>query len=295
MRMEELDRALGKTPAGFSSRVDQTLRTLKEEQPMKRFSLRMALVTALLVALLCGAAYALVTQGMEWYYNNRFTAYQQYEPQKYEAIMDNLQQVSTQTADGQVQVRVQEIAWVEEQRFLTVSLTAVPSNPERAELHPMWNLNADGEDREEHWLWTEEGFGPVREVMKHPEKELLLFEANRVCLETGDGAIPLDGDGSSMDAFVGENGEVITVLEVRMDWMAEDYAARVQQYMQDMPDMKEYWQKRLAEAEILRETIRNAETITLTVPYTVTSYTTEHQQLYTGGMSGSITFEADIR
>ena len=35
--------------------------------------------------------------------------------------------------------------------------------------------------------------------------------------------------------------------------------------------------------------------ITLTVPYTVTEYTGDDAQLYTGGRTGSIAFELNIR
>ena len=60
MRNEQLDRAFGATPDEFVNRIDQTLRALEEEKPMKRFTLRTALVTALLIALLGTMAYAVI-------------------------------------------------------------------------------------------------------------------------------------------------------------------------------------------------------------------------------------------
>ena len=95
MRNERMDNAFGHTPEAFTHRIDQTLRNL-EEKPMKQFTLRTALVTALVLALLGSIACAVVFQGMEWYYNNRFTAYQQYEPEKHEAIMSHMQPVEEQ-------------------------------------------------------------------------------------------------------------------------------------------------------------------------------------------------------
>ena len=90
MSNEELEQAFGPTPAAFSDRMNRTLLTLKEEEPMKKSIGRTLLLTALLALLLCGAAYAAVTQGQAWYYQNRFTAYQEYEPEKLDAIMRNL-------------------------------------------------------------------------------------------------------------------------------------------------------------------------------------------------------------
>ena len=100
-------------------------------------------------------------------------------------------------------------------RLLTVSLRAVETDPQTQELHPMWNLDPDGsyvrddaealaedeEARSEHWLLTEKGFGPVREMMNDGSKELLLFEADRVLLGTPDNAVEILGNGSSMDSF----------------------------------------------------------------------------------------------
>lgn len=81
-----------------------------------------------------------------------------------------------------------------EKRALTLSIAAVPKEPDQVELHPMWNLDADGsyvgdsledyeddgEARAEHWLWTAKGCGPVTEFMENPSKKLMLFEADEV-------------------------------------------------------------------------------------------------------------------
>ena len=128
-----------------------------------------------------------------------------------------------------------------QEKLLTVSLRAVEADPRTQELHPMWNLDPDGsyvgndaealaedeEARSEHWLLTEKGFGPVREMMRDGTKELLLFEADQVLLGAPDNAVEILGNGSSMDSFVGEDNAVITVLKMELPWMDEGYEAQV--------------------------------------------------------------------
>ncbi len=76
MKRNDLDRAFPETPQAFSERIDQTLRRIKEEKPVKKITLKAVLVAALITLLAAGAAYALVSLGQEWYFNTRFTAYQ---------------------------------------------------------------------------------------------------------------------------------------------------------------------------------------------------------------------------
>ena len=91
MRKEDLDRALGQTPQSFTEAMDRTLRGLKEEKDVKRVAFRTVILVAVIILLLCATAFALMGQGLEWYYNNIFTAYQEHEPEKHQAIMQNLQ------------------------------------------------------------------------------------------------------------------------------------------------------------------------------------------------------------
>ena len=242
MREKDLDRAFGETPPAFTERINQTLARL-DDRPRRIPRLRAALIAAAVLALLCGIAYAVIVQGQAWYYNNRFTAYQEHEPRKHQAIMDSLQIVTQQeqTEGMPVRVTVQDAAWVPQEKLLTVSLRAVEADPRTQELHPMWNLDPDGsyvgddaealaedeEARSEHWLLTEKGFGPVREMMRDGTKELLLFEADRVMLGTPDNAVEILGNGSSMDSFVGEDDAVITVLKMELPWLDESYDAQV--------------------------------------------------------------------
>lgn len=311
MRNEELDRAFGQTPQMFTDRIDQTLQEL-EEKTVKHFSARVVLIAALILALLCGIAYAVISQGQAWYYNNRFTAYQKYEPEKYEAIMHNLQDApeQSQREDAVVSVVVQDIAWVPEQKLMTISLAARPKNENEAELHPMWNLDPDGsyvgadnleayedddEARSEHWLWTEQGFGPVREMMGDPSKTLYLFDVEMIHIGSSCDGVYLMGDGSSLDCFVGEDGSVIAVLETAMPWMDEAYDEEVRALRgMSQESIDRCVEMNRSQREALKANTDDDGMLTLTVPYTVTAYTDDDEQLYTGGTKGSVTFQVKI-
>ena len=238
MRRDELDRAFGNTPQLFSERIDDTLRDLKEDAPVKRFTIRTAIVVLLIALFVCGIAYAIVVfQGQEWYYSNRFMAYQEYEPQKYQAIMENLQtqvpQEGTQDAGGLVTMAVQDYSWANEQRVFTLSMAARANNPQEYELHPRMALDTDGlwcgdeldpdepESRSEHWLWTEKGFGLPEDVMTDPSKKLLLVDFDIGGLLIGNTDVELLM--SSSDMFLGEDGASIGVLEIDLRWMDDDF------------------------------------------------------------------------
>lgn len=230
MKRDELDRAYGPTPQLFTDRIDDTLYSLKEDAPVnaKRFTLRTALIAALILLLLCGIAYAIVAmQGQEWYYNNRFTAYQEHEPDKHQAIMDNLQtevpQEESLDTQGLVTVAVQDYAWVPEQNLFTLSLAARPTQDDEYELYSIYALDTDGanvgeidpddpESRMEHWLWTNKGFGLPQDVMDDPGKRLLLinFYTSEAVIDGSDVGINV----MSTDEFIGEDGASIWVMEL---------------------------------------------------------------------------------
>lgn len=306
MRSEELDRALGATPLSFARRMEGTLLELKEEKEVKRVAFRTVLVVALVTVLLCSTAYALVSQGLEWYYNNRFTAYQQYEPEKHQAIMNHLQtQVpQTKTEDPDISIAVTEVSWVPEEKVLVVALAAAAAEPDKAELHPMWNLDADGsyvgkdnlelyaddeEARGEHWLWTSAGFGPVADMVA-PGKQLLLLDADGIYL---DGRM-LIGDMSSVDAYVAEDGTVHMVFEVRLDYLEEDYISQQQTLLEQYPEQT-FRLDSIETARKLTALMETSASMELTIPYTVTPYTEDDGQLYTGGRKGEIAFTVELR
>lgn len=283
LEQERLKRLYPDMEEGFALRMEELIHSLplqKEEKRMKRLALSTVLVWALLTVLLCATAYAVITYGMEWYYNNRLTAYQEHEPEKYAAIMEHMQADLPQTVEGcsLVDIQVAEASWAESENVLVVSLKALPADSAVYELHPMWNLDPDGaymgrdyvpdpsgesEERNMHWLWTAEGFGPV-EKMVAPGKQLLLLDAGDVWLDGSS----LIGDGSSMDSFVGEDGAVYTVLEVRL----EEHSPCRQAMLED-------------EDGIVR----------LSVSFRATPYTDDDDALYRGGEEGLVHFDLKVR
>jgi hypothetical protein len=230
MKRDVLDRACGPTPQVFTDRIDNALRLLKEDEPMnvKRFTVRTALIAVLIALALCGIAYAIVaTQGQEWYYNNRFTAYQEHEPEKQQAIMDNLQtevpQEESSDNQGLIAVSVQDYAWAAQNNVFTLSIAARVTDEAKYELYSLWHLDCDGyysdtpdpddpESRTEHWLWTPNGFGLPEDVMNDPSKQLLLFEFIGGDVWIGDSGVIMPG--YSADCFAGEDGASIWVMEM---------------------------------------------------------------------------------
>ncbi len=191
MKRTDLDRAFPETPQAFSERIDQTLRQIKEEKPMKKITLRAVLAAALITLLIGGIAYAAISLGQEWYFNNRFTAYQEHEPEKHRAIMDNLTKDILQENRGEaaelVSLKVQDASWSKEQKVLTVSYSAQVKDPAKDEMYALWELDQDGswalqldpddpDSRTEHWLFAPHAQGIPRDVMKDPAKRLLLMD-----------------------------------------------------------------------------------------------------------------------
>lgn len=309
---ERLQKLYPPMEEAFAQRMERMIHDLpaqKEDTTVKRLTLHAVLIWALLAVLCMATAYAVIQYGLDWYYNNRFTAYQEHEPKKHATIMENLQTGIPQTVTGNelINIEVAEAAWAQETQLMVVSLTATPKEPASYELHPMWNLDADGayvgeggaedlqadgEDRAVHWLWTRDGFGPV-EQMVTPGKQLLLLDTGNVHLN---GNMVL-GDGSSMDAFVTDDGVVHTVLEVRLDMLEDSYEETMRQQIAQMPEYAAYMEERLAANLEIRRAILEDEDgkITFTVPFTTTLYTEDDEQLYQGGQDGEITFELNIR
>ena len=275
---ERLKRLYPNMEEDFSGRMEQLVHSLpqqKEEEPVKRFVLRTALIWVLIAVLLCATAYAVINYGLEWYYSNRFTALQETDPEKLDAILENVQTgVSpTVTGDERIGVQAAEASWVPEKELLVVSVAAVANEAEVYELHPMWNLDPDGSywgegapedpgeagvERSVHWLWTNEGYGPI-EKMIAPGKQLLLLDVQHVRVNGSIYSI-----GSSIDCFTGEDGAVHAVLEVQN-------AGRT--ILEDEDGL-----------------------IDLTIPFSVTEYTDDDKQLYTGIKGvGEICFQMQIR
>lgn len=312
LNQERLQNLYPTMEEAFAQRMEQMISTLpgkQQEQSSKRFVLRSVLVGVLIAVFCMATAYAVIHYGLDWYYRTRFTAYQEHEPDKYAAIMEHLQSGLSQTAAGDdwVHIQVTEASWAAEERVMVVELTATPRNPAAYELHPMWNLDADGayvgeggaenpasdgEDRAVHWLWTKDGFGPVEQMIA-AGKELLLLDVGDVYLN----GILVLGDGSSMDSFLAEDGMVHTVLEIRLDMLAAGYEEAMRQQMAGNPDYAPYLQKRLTDNLETRRFIEQDEdgVVTFTIPFTTTRYNEDDQQLYQGGQKGTIAFDVKIK
>ncbi len=231
MKRYDLDKAFPQTPIEFTRRIDQTLRTIKEEPPVKKFTTRTILIAAAITLTLAGIAYAVLTYGQEWYYNTRFTAYQQHEPEKHQAIMENMQtdipQESSGSAAGLVDIRVQDASWAQEKQVFTFSITAEMKDGGQNELHSLWDLDVDGsydpiliegdeESRNVHWLWTSKGYGLPKDMMNDPVKRLMLIDLMGE-LYIGDTLTALPR--YSSDVFKEEDGPVMAVHEYDLKLM----------------------------------------------------------------------------
>ena len=304
---DALDRALGPTPQSFCDRMDDTLLSLKEEQQVTRIALRTVMVAILAAALAVSTAYALLSQGLAWYYENRFTAYQQYEPERHEAILRNTEQEVPQTAsdDAEVSIRITETSWLPDNQLLVV-MTAAQAKEPGALLYPMGSLDtdgayvgeggnpapeADGEDRAVHWLWTREGFGPVEKMTGG--RALLLLTAHEIWWED----VLLLGDNSSYDEYVDENGVAHSVMHLELkEMLSPDWETSVQARI-DAGQNTAYWQRRREEIARFRQALNASPdgVMTLRMPYAVTAYTEDDAQLYSGGRTGEIVFEVKLK
>lgn len=239
MKWSELDRAFPETPQVFTERIDQTLRQLKEEKPVKRITMRAVLAAALITLLVAGIAYAAISLGQEWYFNNRFTAYQEHEPAKHQAIMDNLQKDIIQTISGEadklVSFKVEDSSWSNEQKLLTLSISAAALAPDKDELHDSGELDQDGaftdkldpdnpESRTEHWLWTDKGRGLPKDTMMDPGKRLLLIDLSGE-FYIGDSQVPMPMWMS--DHFTNEFGQVMALYEFDLKQMEDEEINRI--------------------------------------------------------------------
>ncbi len=210
---------------------------------MKKFTTRTILIAAAITLTLAGIAYAVLTYGQEWYYNTRFTAYQQHEPDKHQAIMENMQTNIPQESNGAavklVDVNIQDASWAGEKQVFTLSLTASAKDIGEYELHSLSEMDGDGlyaasidsgdpESRNVHWLWTSKGYGLPNDVMADPGKQLLLIDLMRD-LYIGETAIVLPG--YMTDVFTTDEGPVMAVHEYDLK-LAE--TAEVEKMFQDI-------------------------------------------------------------
>lgn len=171
----------GETPGEFTLRVNGTLKELKEEKPMKKSIGGIILAAALLLAL-CAAALAAATGGLDWFYKDLF-----YTRPLPENVSELIQNDPPQTCEDRLlNMTVQSAVWLPKdydgnnpgQRSLEILVSAVPKDPGAYEAHVLENLNVDEarSGRQEDYLQTQKGFGPIPQVMDDAAKNLLLVD-----------------------------------------------------------------------------------------------------------------------
>lgn len=249
----------------------------KEEKTVKKVAFRSILAFTLMAALLCGSAYALISHGLEWYYTTRFTAYQQHEPEKHDAILTHLQTALPQcnTDESGLNVFVQDAAWVADQNFMVVSATAHLEKDEGFELHTYDELlNAEIEGTP---------------ILTASHKEPLFLDMNAVYYE----GMQLLGDMSSYDAYVGDDGLLHTVVEIRMDFLNPESDAALQKQIKDDPQNAIWYENKLKENQAIRNLLQTDEDgiITLTMPYRLLPLSPQKND----PVNGQISFELKIR
>ncbi len=248
----------------------------KEGYAMKK-KLMLTPIFAIFLALMLGTVAFAASQVLDWYYAERFSTYP--EDQR-NAILQNVQAAPVQSQDenANFSATVQEYSWVLDDKKLVLTLNVKPIN-DGIELHPMWNLDADGalgeEGREEHWLWTDKGFGKVEDMMTDPSKALHLTDVQQLVICCNDeGVIPvLEG---ATDAFVMADGSVQFVLEYHFGSVDEARSAEVANWIKDADRLAE----RLAVDEAVREAILQGGKVDLSIPYYTVAYADVDAQPY---------------
>ena len=192
---------------------------------------------------------------------------------------------------------------------LVVYMQASAKDPEHFELHSAYALDVDGsyigeggdpdpeedgEDRAVHWMWRsdpageeETRRGPVLQMMDDSGKRLLLIECTGVT--SPEGARVLGN--ASLDEFRTPDGEVVYVLEYRPEWLSEEYDRQQEAFGSEYPNMKEYSDGKIAEAQAARETLQGSG-VPCVLQYRVVEYTEgmDDMELYTGGTAGQVEF-----
>ena len=279
----------------------------KEAKVMKK-KISAGLVFALVLLLLAVAAIAAgIGYNLEWWYTERNG---EVDPAAVQAMMDHRVEnpEQQQAEDSLVNVSIREISLVPESGILDVLIQASVKDPEHFELHSSYALDVDGsymgpggdpdpeedgEDRGVHWMWVsdptgeeESRIGPVLQVMDDNTKRLLLIECTGVTSPEGEHVLGYP----SLDEFRTPEGEVVYVLEYSPEWISTEYDRQQEAFGKEYPNMKEYADGKIAEAQAAREKL--AEGIPCVLQYRVVEYTEgmDDEVLYTGGTTGQVEF-----
>lgn len=291
---DALQTMYGEVPDDTHAAFMAALRPERKETVVKKKLMYTPVLAIVLVLLLATVAVAATSQVLEWYYANRFTAI---DPAMRDSILTNAKAPLTQTQDENdlFDASVQEVSFAAEEKLLVITLNVAPKAPESTELHPMWNLDADGsyvggdaplgtgddEDRGDHWLWTKKGFGPVKDMMLDPDKTLYLVETGHPGLELGwHGDANCVGLAAAMDAFTLEDGSVQFVFEYQMDELTEAYEKKV---LNNTALTEDEAAKRIANLRAQREVIQRGGELLLSIPYFTVDYREDDAYLYLEG------------
>ena len=266
------------------------------------------LVFALVLVLLAVAAIAAgIGYNLEWWYTERNG---EVDPAAVQAMMDHRVEnpEQQQAEDSLVNVSIREISLVPESGTLDVFIQASVKDPEHYELHSAYALDVDGsymgpggdpepeedgEDRSVHWMWVsdptgeeESRIGPVLQVMDDNTKRLLLIECTGVTSPEGAHVLGYP----SLDEFRTPEGEVVYVLEYAPEWISTEYDRQQEAYGKEYPNMKEYADGKIAEAQAARKKL--AEGIPCVLQYRIVEYTEgmDDEVLYNGGTTGQVEF-----
>ena len=298
--------------------------TKGEEPVVKKISVSMILAIVLLCLAVTAIA-ASVIYNQHWWWDNRNSFEKSDKPELYEAVMANLVEnpEQTQGEDDQIQITIQDVSWAPEADVMTISFKATPKNPHQDELHSMWALDTDGsyigeggsatvtddsEDRAMHWLWRTDigldgpggyghipGYGPVSDMMDDSGKHLLLLDYTGTNIivhsaeaENAEDRFPLE---SNMDMFRTTAGDVYFVGQFDLNWLREEYDREMQKRAEEAPDMKAYYEQKIAMAQAARACI-GQEGIPCILTYRVAEYTEgmNDMDLYANGGERTVQF-----
>ena len=129
----------------------------------------------------------------KWYYQTQFNEVAEI------ALAPSIESLKApqrfaQQEDVVVDIDVIEVGWIENSKFLLSALINC-CEPDRVELHPESFLDLDGGyigpnsdavpgkgEHTEHYLWTSDGYGPVKEQVDDPSKQLILFDVKGIMI-----------------------------------------------------------------------------------------------------------------
>jgi len=254
----------------------------KEEVIVKK---KMSTGLVIAIALISVALVALAASGifdLSWYYDNRYTAYKDDDPETYEALMKNNQEnVSVEISENSLlDVVAQNVSYSD--KVVTVHLKFNAKDPEKYDLYGMEALDVDGsymgpdgpvepdsEERLDHWLWRSDEdeprevslYGPPAEIMQDPSKQLLLVEYKGY----GDETRALAGRYLSYDYYRLSDGSCVYVLEFVYD---EDEVPQAQE-TQTAPVTFNFRMVEYTEGMDDKELYTGGENFTVTVDLTV--------------------------